>query len=456
MSDLKVVKAVGGGYMRLKTLDVAFSDGVNVVGGGNGAGKSSLLSCLLDMQGKGHNGRPKVPKNNDSKKGEIIIELGPDAATVEYNVRWLYGKNGKTTLTVTRPNGEKVEGGPQAFLDGMVSRLMDPWEFIDNATGSPEARKKAIKAFKELMVLKLDRPAARKEAERLSGVSVDPGAGEDLDHLEYLASIEAALMDGRRDCKKSGDQHAAQMTASGNELPVEARALKVRSAQELINRQADVNALAQSHLDARRAHEAAAELLKEADAALERAKKDAEIRAKMLLDLPPYDPEEADKLAHDIINIESHNELARAAERYSEMQGKVKEYRTREMRMDRSIDYVRAERERVMEEGEMPVDGLTIEDGEFYLRGVPLADSSTAERLEASFEIGAKTFGVSDGDSDRLRVLVCRSGEVMLKPARERLAQLCDKYNVQVILEVAMDKAKPGIIFVEDGVAVNV
>jgi hypothetical protein len=91
----------------------------------------------------------------------------------------------------------------------------------------------------------------------------------------------------------------------------------------------------------------------------------------------------------------------------------------------------------------MPVQGLTFGEGEILLNGVPFAQASDAEQLQASVAIAAAL-------NPKLRVIRIRDGSLLDDLAMQRLAQFATATDMQVWIERVDSSGKIGFVL-EDG-----
>ncbi len=456
MSDLRILRAEGSNFMRLRTFEVDFEGGMNKVTGENGAGKSCLLAIVNALRGKRH--MPDVPLNTEAKKGELKVSLGQDQ--VEYIVKWKFTAKG-SYLSIERADGVKLQMTPQAFLDGLVGSLIDPWEFFRLATGTPAEQRKAQDTLRSLMTMECD----------LQGFAAELGYAEDPtvtrinsenqgDPIQALKELEELIKSYRKDWNKEADRLQVLVTKLELEIPLERRAQERIDVSALIREQQAMAEVAKQHSMARIDAERAEENVMRATAQLERAQEELEGLRKKHGELPAFSEEDEAKLTARIDSVSEDNEFASKVEELDANRKALREARLNEDTYDEAVNATKDKRIEVLDTADTPVPGLIIEDGSFMLAGVPLAQASTAEQLTAGFEIAMALMDKANPNDETAKILVCRDGNVMLQEAQDTVAGLCEKYGVQLIMELAMGRdadgnAPTGVIFVEDGVATN-
>src|SRR6185436_2642524 len=117
----KIIKLTSENVKRLTAVEITPKGNVVVIGGRNGAGKSSVLDSIEYALG----GDPsaKMPVRRGEKNAKVVVDLG------DIVVKRSFTSAGGTHLIVTNADGEK-QTSPQAILDKLVGRLtFDPLEF---------------------------------------------------------------------------------------------------------------------------------------------------------------------------------------------------------------------------------------------------------------------------------------------------------------------------------------
>ena len=143
---MKIIQLEAQNVKRLKAIEIRPDGNLVVIGGKNGAGKSSVLDSIAYVLG-GKDAIPSQPVRKGEKKATVVCEL--DNLIVKRTIT----ATGGGTLTVENKEGA-VFKSPQAMLDALCGELtFDPLEF--------------------------SRMSARKQAETLKGL-----VGLDFSELE--------------------------------------------------------------------------------------------------------------------------------------------------------------------------------------------------------------------------------------------------------------------------------
>src|SRR3990172_2313145 len=125
MSDpkpLRIVKLEAANVKRLTAVEITPDGSLIVVGGKNGAGKTSVLDSIAMALG-GKDLVPELPLRRGADHGHVEVDLG------DLVVRRTFTEKGGGTLTVGNKDGA-IYKSPQKILDQLVGRLsFDPLDF---------------------------------------------------------------------------------------------------------------------------------------------------------------------------------------------------------------------------------------------------------------------------------------------------------------------------------------
>ncbi len=136
---MKILKLTSNNVLRLDAVEIEPCGNTIVIGGKNGAGKTSVLDSILLALG-GRQAKHAIPLKKGSKKGKVEIDLG------DYSVIRTFTQNGGS-LSVTSKDGAKYPS-PQAMLDKITGQLtFDPlaWCAMDS--------RKQLETLKEMVGL---------------------------------------------------------------------------------------------------------------------------------------------------------------------------------------------------------------------------------------------------------------------------------------------------------------
>ncbi|MBQ3006782.1 MAG: AAA family ATPase [Clostridia bacterium] len=325
------------------------ANGLTVIGGKNGQGKTSVLDTIAWMLG-GNRFMPSEP----TRKGSVI----PPSLRIVMDNGLIVERSGKnSSLKVIDPNGNK---SGQRLLDEFISSLaLDLPAFMNSSS------KEKAKALLQII-----------------------GVGEKLVEIERK---EVELYNRRHAIGQIATQKAnfaKEMTSypdAPNEL-VSASEL-IRQQQEILARNGE-NQKKRENLEkienlANTLSDKIAELNRELTAVLA----DLEIARKDTLTLHDESTEE---LERNIADIESINIKVRANLDKEKAEEDAKAYQQEYDTLSNQLDTVRKEKFDLLHNANLPLEGLSVEDGELTYNGFKWDNMSGAEQLKVSTAIVRK------------------------------------------------------------------
>lgn len=325
------------------------ADGLTIIGGRNGQGKTSVLDAIAWALG-GNNYKPSVPERDGA--------LVPPNLHIELSNGLIVERKGKnSTLKVTDPNGNK---SGQQLLNEFVSTLaLDLPKFINGSDKD--------KADSLLKIL---------------------GIGDVLAQLDvkenqlYAQRTEVGRIADRK--KKAADE--MPMYPNVPKEPVSATEL-IKAQQEILARNGENERKRQ---DAARYEQILANAqiaFDEAKAALQKAEQDCLTARKSAEDLHDESTAELEKNLAEIeaLNIKIRtNSTKEAAE--IEANNLQQEYDG----LTEQIESVREERSKLLDSAELPLPGLSVKDGKLIYNNMPWDGMSGSDQLKVATAIVRK------------------------------------------------------------------
>lgn len=332
-------------------------NGLTVVGGKNNQGKTSVLDAIAWALGGAKYKPSQAQREGSLVEPQLHIELS-NGMVVER-----LGKNG--TLKVTDPSGQK---GNQSLLDGFISQFaLDLPKFME-----------ADKNTKAKILLQII------------------GVG---DKLSAFDKQESELYNRRTEIGRIADQKKkyADEMVQWDGVPEE-----IVSAAELIQQQQEIlarngrnqelrnqvnNLEAQKTLLEQRIEEAQKTLnaMHEQFAELMEKLSIANTNAKDLQD------ESTAELEESIANIDSTNAKVRDNLNKQRAQEEANEYKRQYGDLTTQIEEVRKARMELLNGTEMPLDDLSVQDGELIYKGQKWDNMSGSDQLKVATAIVRKT-----------------------------------------------------------------
>lgn len=325
------------------------ADGLTIIGGRNGQGKTSVLDAIAWALG-GNNYKPSVPERDGA--------LVPPNLHIELSNGLIVERKGKnSTLKVTDPNGNK---SGQQLLNEFVSTLaLDLPKFINGSDKD--------KADSLLKIL---------------------GIGDVLSQLDtkenqlYAQRTEVGRIADRK--KKAADE--MPMYPNVPKEPVSATKL-IKQQQEILARNGENERKRQ---DAARYEQMLAEAqiaFDEAKAALQKAEQDCLTARKSAEDLHDESTAELEK---NLAEIEALNIKIRANSTKEAAEVEANNLQQEYDGLTEQIESVREERNKLLDSAELPLPGLSVKDGKLIYNNMPWDGMSGSDQLKVATAIVRK------------------------------------------------------------------
>ena len=450
---MKIVSLQASNVKRLQAVEIRPDGNTVIVGGKNGAGKTSVLDSIAAALG-GARLCPKVPIRKGQDSAEAVVELGDDLIVIR---RWTQA--GSTLHVETRDGARHRK--PQQILDGLVGRLtFDPLEFsrksprdqlitVQEHAGLDfsDLDGKRQKAFENRTEVNRSLKSARAKLECMpfnEDVPAAPVSVTDLmRELEERRTTNRANDDRRRGIERrrmalredldTAKQHEAAEIADAERLRAELET-------EIADARARLDALESRLETSKQTGTASVNAAKQAaeKAAVAMAAGELELDAERdaLVDLP------TDDLVASIEGAEDVNRRLRENEQHQSYEKIVADLGAQSEGLTEQITNLDMERLARVEAAEFPVPGLGVSDDGVTLNGLPLEQASSAEQLRTSVAMGIAL-------NSRLRVLLIRDGSLLDHESLALLQTLADEADVQLWIErVGGDGAS---VVIEDG-----
>lgn len=325
------------------------ADGLTIIGGRNGQGKTSVLDAIAWALG-GNNYKPSVPERDGA--------LMPPNLHIELSNGLIVERKGKnSTLKVTDPNGNK---SGQQLLNEFVSTLaLDLPKFINGSDKD--------KADSLLKIL---------------------GIGDVLEQLDtkenqlYAQRTEVGRIADRK--KKAADE--MPMYPNVPKEPVSATEL-IKEQQEILARNGENEQKRQNAARYERMLAEAQIAFDEAKAALQKAEQDCLTARKSAEDLHDESTAELEK---NLAEIEALNIKIRANSTKEAAEVEANNLQQEYDGLTEQIESVREERNKLLDSAELPLPGLSVKDGKLIYNNMPWDGMSGSDQLKVATAIVRK------------------------------------------------------------------
>lgn len=331
-------------------------NGLTIIGGNNNQGKTSVLDSIAWALG-GDKYRPSQPQREDSTIPPALHIVLSNGLVVERR-----GKN--SDLKVIDPSGNK---GGQQLINEFISQLaLDLPKFLGSTS--------------------------KEKAQTLLQII---GVGDQLFNLEYK---EKSLYDKRRTIGQIAEQkrsHADELTSypdapdeivSASELIRQQQDILARNGENQMKRQR-VNELLVSQDNLKRQIDELVERLDRLTAEHKQVTSDlmtAEKTAEQLHD------ESTVEIEKSLADIDAINVKVRANLEKARAEDDAKEYDRQYATLTEEIESVRKQKLELLNNAELPLPGLSVEDGELTYNGFKWDNMSGSDQLKVSTAIVRK------------------------------------------------------------------
>lgn len=409
---MKIIELRATNIKRLKAVEITPDGTMQVIGGRNAQGKSSVLDAIwLALGGGKASKETPLPIRDGEAKASVRLDLGDLIVTRSWTPKG-------TTLKVENGDGAQYSS-PQAMLDGLVGQLsFDPLAFT--------------------------RLSAREQREALLKL-VDLG-GADLDAMdtERAALYEQRTEIGRRG-KALGDVPEIDEDLPKVEQSASKIIAKIRAAEEhnrAISQGYEALAETRSRITTQnRVIESLEDQLKEARrnlAELEKTEIAAQRRISELLPSVDVTPLEA-----DLATVEDTNARIRANNAAKDKLRAKNELRESYESLTVTIDKLDQAKADALAAASFPVEGLGFDESGVTYQGVPLSQASSAEQIRVSLAMGMAL-------NPKLRVLMIKDGSLLDADSMSAIREQVAERDYQLLVE-RVGNADEGAVIIEDG-----
>lgn len=332
------------------------SNGLTILGGNNNQGKTSVLDAIAWALG-GNKYKPSKPARDGS--------MNPPTLRLELSNGLIVERKGKNSdLKVTDPSGQKAG---QQLLDSFVEELaLNLPKFIESSAKDKANTLLQIIGVGEKL-WELDRKEERLYNERRT-------IGQIADQKKKYATEQPHFPEAPNELVSIADLIHEQQ---------EILARNGENAKKRQNRENIVNSL---HLSEARLKQLKEQLAQE-EATHESLMSDYIAANKSIEDLVD---ESTDEIESSIANIEEINRKVRANLDKEKAEEDAKQYGSQYDKLTKEIQDVRDERTSLLDSADLPLPGLSVEDGELVFEGQKWDNMSGSQQLRVSTAIVRK------------------------------------------------------------------
>lgn len=342
---------------RIKAVKVEPSPtGLTVIGGNNNQGKTSVLDSIAWALG-GNRFKP----SKAAREGSVV----PPSLKITMSNGLIVERKGKnSSLKVIDPNGNK---GGQQLLDSFVEELaINLPKFMDSTAKE--------KADILLQIIGVGPQLAELEIKEKQLYDQRHAIGVIADQKEKFAKEQTYYPDAPKELISIADLIAEQqevLAKNGENARKRQNAQQIKTAYE--GKLAEVNRLS--------------EQLKAARAELETLENDLQIATNLTIDLVDESTEEIES---NIANIEQINLKVRANLDKEKAEEEARVQREEYNRLSSEIEAVRKDKRDLLTNADLPLEGLSVNDGKLLYLGQEWDNMSGSQQLMVATAIVRK------------------------------------------------------------------
>ena len=352
MENVKIAELQLQNIKRVRAVDITPTDGLNVIGGANAQGKTSVLDAIAYALG-GEKYRPTEPQNRDG--------VAPAKLAIKLSNGLLVTRTGKNLdLKVSDPTGKKAG---QTLLNSFISAFaLDLPKFL-NASNKEKAKTLLQTLGIEDQLTALDNEERRRADERLL-------AGREAERKRHYADELPEYPD------------APDAPLSGAEM---AQTLQ-NALAENAKRQARRENLAKLQERVARDNAQIAELEQRLRAAQYDLKADmADLTAAKAT--PVADDIDTSAISAKLEELDAINAKVRTNQDKARAKDEAEQAEAEYQAAGRAVEDVRQRRMALLNSVQMPLEGLSIEEGELVYKGAKWDCMSSMERVLVGISI---------------------------------------------------------------------
>lgn len=332
------------------------ANGLTIVGGNNNQGKTSVLDAIA--WGLGGN---KHKPSQATREGSVV----PPYLSITLSNGLVVERKGKNSeLKVIDPNGEKAG---QQLLNSFVEEFAIDLPKFMNASSSEKARIL-------LQIIGVGSQLAEFEREEQEVYNQRRTIGQIADQKQKYAKEQAYFTD------------APKELVSASELINQQQAVLAKNGENNRKRE-QLKYIEQQHIAQGQVVDRLQSQLEEANIKLTKLSEDLEIAKKSTLDLLD---ESTAELESNIQHVDEINRKVRANLDKDKAETDAADYRTQYDKLSKQVESIRTKKTDLLQNANLPLEGLSVSEGELIYNGQKWDNMSGADQLRVSTAIVRK------------------------------------------------------------------
>ncbi len=401
---MKIIELRAANIKRLRAVEIRPDGTLQVIGGRNAQGKSSVLDAIWLALGGGRAAKETtLPIRDGETKASVTLDLGDLVVVRSWTQKG-------TTLKVTSKDGATYSS-PQKMLDELVGRLsFDPLEFT--------------------------RLSAREQRDAL------------LDLVDLDVDMDA-LDRERADAFTQRTEVGRQVKAIGDVTVDESLPVEETSAQDIISEIRKAEEVARHNAEIERHREEAANEIADIEMRIaDWSRKLEEAKAGYLRVDAEYQclpmPADMAGLESQLATVEETNAKIRANNQArKQAEHKADMHRDYEL-LTEKIKKLDERKKQALRAARFPVEGLGFDDTGVTYRGVPFSQASSAEQIRVSLAMAMAL-------NPKLRVLRIKDGSLLDEDTLAAIREQVKEQDFQLWIEVVTTSTEGGAVIIDDG-----
>lgn len=420
---MRIVELRAENVKRISAVTIRPEGSVVEITGRNEQGKSSVLDSIWMALGGAEVMDPQpIRKGAD----EAIIALDLGELKVTRKLRRKEDGTFSTSLVIETPDGMRPKS-PQTMLNDLVGRFtLDPLAFSRMKAGEQfDAMKALVPGFdfdKSIAEDKADyerRTAANRKAKEAKA------AAEAIEAEPIEPVDEAPILE---DLARAGDHNAGITERKARREQAQANAASQR--KRIADIEEEVKNLQDRILDLR-------------TQAMNLDKSAGELEDKLAAAAPLPEPLDTADLARQLEAAKQRNLQATT---WTQRQGLLKQAQDFEetaKSLTAAMEVRAQRRAEAIQAAKLPVEGLTLGEGEVLVDGLPFAQAAASKKIRISVALAMAL-------NPKIRVIRIMDGSLLDSDAMKIVADMAQANDFQVWVE-RVDDRSPSAIVIEDG-----
>ncbi len=394
----KIVKLQAENVKRIEVVEITPDGNLVVIGGRNGAGKTSLLDSIEMLLG-GKRAQTERPVHEGEENAYIRGELDTNYVIS----KTINAKTGREELTVTDKAGGKYSGGAQTLLDNLYNKhTIDPRRFAT-----------------------LDKDKRYKTLAQIAGVDPEPIERRILGIFEQRKMLNPKIQE--LEGKVSGfrfHQDVPEVEHSVTDISQQIREATAK-ANEYDRTQENLKKAWQDIADYK--------------AKIEELENFAASAQSWLEQNPKPDLEQ---LNTALAKVDEVNTKVRENAWQKSLSQELSNVKGQYNKFSTQLEEARKEKQELLNRAQYPIPGISLKDGEIYYEDIPFSEISASKRLILGAAIGF-------AQSPELKILLIKDAPYIDDESMQQLYNLAAAVDGQIWIEKGGDQGVSVVI--EDG-----